>query len=370
MRRGLLKLSILAIAILGLPLLGVIFFDKPLMRYLEFPPKSRYVTHAPFSWAVFGLFWAFLIAILGPFIWQAWVAKKSPLHKPAPPKHPFPRWGWLGLGLLALFWTLAWTRFEWFAPLQEHTFFPLWFSYILTINAFTTYRRGSCVMKRTPLRFLLLFPYSALFWWLFEYLNRFVQNWFYILPREYTPLEYFFFASLSFSTVLPAVASSAELARSFFPGATRFSDAWKIDFGAKPRLMWLSLAFSCAALFVIGSIPNALYPFLWISPFVVYFSLEIIMEKKSIFPETSKGDWSNVISWALAALVCGFFWEMWNYHSLSKWVYKTPYVERFRIFEMPLLGYFGYLTFGLECAAAIHLYGGEDLVRSIRNSPT
>ena len=49
---------------------------------------------------------------------------------------------------------------------------------------------------------------------------------------------------------------------------------------------------------------------------------------------------------AMAALVCGFFWGMWNYYSYAKWVYAIPHVQRFRVFEMPVLGYVGYLPFG------------------------
>jgi hypothetical protein len=41
---------------------------------------------------------------------------------------------------------------------------------------------------------------------------------------------------------------------------------------------------------------------------------------------------------------------MWNYYSYAKWIYTIPYVQRFEIFEMPLLGYAGYLPFGLACA--------------------
>jgi hypothetical protein len=41
---------------------------------------------------------------------------------------------------------------------------------------------------------------------------------------------------------------------------------------------------------------------------------------------------------------------MWNYKSLARWVYIVPFVQRFHIFEMPILGYSGYLTFGIECA--------------------
>jgi hypothetical protein len=42
---------------------------------------------------------------------------------------------------------------------------------------------------------------------------------------------------------------------------------------------------------------------------------------------------------------------MWNFHSLARWEYAIPFVHRFPVFEMPVLGYAGYLPFGLECAA-------------------
>ena len=58
---------------------------------------------------------------------------------------------------------------------------------------------------------------------------------------------------------------------------------------------------------------------------------------------------------ALAALICGFFWEMWNQYSYPKWEYSIPYVQRFQIFEMPLLGYLGYLPFGLQCRVVADL---------------
>ena len=53
----------------------------------------------------------------------------------------------------------------------------------------------------------------------------------------------------------------------------------------------------------------------------------------------------------MAALVCGFFWELWNYRSLVHWEYSVPFVQRFQLFHMPVLGYAGYLPFGLECLA-------------------
>jgi hypothetical protein len=69
----------------------------------------------------------------------------------------------------------------------------------------------------------------------------------------------------------------------------------------------------------------------------------------------------------LAAVICGFFWEMWNSFSLAQWRYSIPFVHRFEIFAMPLLGYAGYLPFGLECAAVRDVM--EDLLPPDRAQP-
>jgi hypothetical protein len=59
----------------------------------------------------------------------------------------------------------------------------------------------------------------------------------------------------------------------------------------------------------------------------------------------------------LATLICGFFWEMWNSQASPGWSYAVPYINAQpylfggpvpRLFEMPLLGYLGYLPFGVE----------------------
>jgi hypothetical protein len=39
---------------------------------------------------------------------------------------------------------------------------------------------------------------------------------------------------------------------------------------------------------------------------------------------------------------------MWNYWSWPKWIYHTPGVQFLHVFEMPLLGYGGYVPFALE----------------------
>jgi hypothetical protein len=49
---------------------------------------------------------------------------------------------------------------------------------------------------------------------------------------------------------------------------------------------------------------------------------------------------------------------MWNFYSYPKWVYQIPWGNGFHIFEMPLLGYGGYLPFALELFSMYHLLVG------------
>jgi hypothetical protein len=42
-------------------------------------------------------------------------------------------------------------------------------------------------------------------------------------------------------------------------------------------------------------------------------------------------------------------WEFWNYWSGAKWVYAIPFFNFWKVFEMPLLGYLGFMPFALQC---------------------
>jgi hypothetical protein len=247
-------------------------------------------------------------------------------------------------------WILAWNRFAWFAPLQAFTFSPLWLAYIVVIQALTFRRTGTCLLIDRPLTLLKLFVLSAGFWWFFEYLNRFVQNWYYDGIGSLTPWEYFLFATLPFSTVLPAVLGTCDLLATF-PRLSAGLDTFIVLRPRQPKILaGIVLAAACAGLAGIGVRPDLLFPLLWLAPLLIITSLRTLSGQTTLFTDIGRGDWRQVCLLALAALICGFFWEMWNYYSQAKWIYTVPYVNRFKIFEMPILGYAGYLPFGLECA--------------------
>ena len=348
MQRFLLKFIILGAMLIGLPMMGILLAGYPVERYLEFPPESRYVVHAPFSWVAFFAYSIFILGFVLPFVIKG--LKKNDndsMEKPAG-RRPFPWWGWLGLVIGGMAWILAWTRFPWFATFQPHTFTPLWLSLILVINAVCYRQRGRCLMIGKPGYFLLLFPFSALFWWFFEYLNRFVQNWYYV-GTSFGAWEYFWYATLPFSTVLPAVLSVQYWMKDFDWIQSRFHNIYPINISHPKLLAGAALIASGVGLSGIGVWPNFLFPLLWVSPLLIVISLQTLLEEPHVLSDISRGNWQLVISSALAALFCGLFWETWNFYSMAKWKYSVPFVHRFLIFEMPLLGYAGYLPFGLEC---------------------
>jgi hypothetical protein len=343
------RLSVLALALVGLPLLGVALQGKPITLYLEFPPKTRYVTHASFSWLGFWACTAVTLGFVAPFVLQ-YLRKRQPFADKVRPRRPFPWWGWVGLAFGLAAWVLAWTRFPWFSTLQPHTFTPLWLSFILVVNGLSWGRRGRCLMIHQPRFFLLLFPLSSFFWWFFEYLNRFVHNWIYIGPGS-SGWEYVLYATIPFSTVLPAVLSLREWLL-FAPGIQRaYSDFRSAPWALRRDVTTIILLAAAAGLVGIGIWPSYLFPLLWISPLLMGMSLETLFGETHVLSSAlGEGDWRVAVSSALAALICGFFWEMWNFYSFSKWRYSIPLVQRFEIFEMPILGYGGYLPFGITCA--------------------
>lgn len=353
----LLKLAILSALLLGLPLLGTVISGEAVAPYLAFPPQTRDVPAAPFSPLIFA--GTAMIAILLLF-GLGWLVLRDRQHRPSSPPRQgrWPWWGWLGLATLTISWLLAWNRFAWFAAWEGATFTPLWLSYIVVINACTMRRCGHCLLHDRPRYLLGLLPLSALFWWYFEYLNRFVQNWHYVGTEEFSPTRYIIHASLAFATVLPAVMSTRDWLTSLLHPPAR---PLAIHPPARTvrRLGLVTLLFAASGLLGLGVWPAYLFPLLWVAPLLLLLAMQALAGEPPLLQQLRSQGWRVIYLPALAALQCGFFWEMWNGYSAAKWIYNVPFVHHLQIFEMPLLGYTGYLPFGVECAVIAMLLEGD-----------
>jgi hypothetical protein len=337
---------VLALALLiGLPLLGALPCRYDVGTLLDFPPLPPAHPDLPFDRHAFALGAVVFAATLFALASRVW--RGSPI-RPRPYRR-FPWWGHCSAVLLAGTWTLAWTRFDWFEPLQRHTFTPLWIGYIGVVNALTFRRVGECLLTRRPRYLLALFPLSACFWWFFEYLNRYVHNWYYMGVEVFTPVEYVAYASFAFSTVLPAVMSTAECLSTYprLEVAGKGLPALRARRVSRAGLIALAIAGAC--LVGLPCWPELLFPAIWVAPGVVMLGLLAALRMSSPIAGIARGDWRPLLIPAIAGLTCGLFWELWNSRSLAHWEYAIPWVGAYHVFEMPILGYAGYLPFGVEC---------------------
>jgi tetrahydromethanopterin S-methyltransferase subunit F len=266
-----------------------------------------------------------------------------------------PKWpshGWLGLALIAVFWSLNWgldgIRTHW-------GFFPMWLGYCLTVDALTFVRTGSSLLTRSHRAYAGLFVASVPAWWLFELINKRTQNWIYLDDGSIGPIEHALLASLAFSTVIPAVFGTAELVSSFrwvrrLPRGRRIAPTAGVLIGffvAGLVMLALTLAW-----------PRFFFPCVWLSVFFILEPLNYRLHYRTLLTHTSAGDWRAIVSLSTGVLICGLFWEFWNFWSFPKWIYDVPFVGFGHIFEMPVLGYGGYLPFALELFALYHLFAG------------
>lgn len=262
--------------------------------------------------------------------------------------------GWSGLILVAVFWPLNWFLS---GPRTHWGFFGLWLGYCLLVDGLVFIRSGTSLLTRSWCKYIGLFLISAPVWWLFELLNWCVQNWYYDGRELFTDLEYGILASIAFSTVIPAVFGTVELIASF---------DWlqKIKSGPviRPTRVVSTLFFITGwiMLALMLAWPRYFFPFIWLSIYFIMEPINIWRGNRNLAQRTQSGDWRPVIALWAGVLITAFFWEFWNFYSYPKWIYTVPdFVNCWHIFEMPLLGYGGYLPFALELFAIYHLIAGQ-----------
>lgn len=273
----------------------------------------------------------------------------------------FPKHFFIGIFLLTISWILNWSL----SGLRTHwAFFPLWFGYCLTVDGIVFRRTGTSLIRRSTKKYIYLFLISAPVWWLFELINSHTQNWLYDGKQFFSDWEYALYATFSFSTVMPAVFETSELISSF---------KWIEKFQKGPKVS--TTRNSINAIFVIGILmlasliifPKYFYVFVWLSLFFILEPINFKLKNRTLLWFTNKGDWRPVFSLWIGCLICGYFWEFWNYYSYPKWIYNVPFVEFAKVFEMPIIGFLGYLPFSLELfavysfiSALFSLHSGKD----------
>ena len=261
----------------------------------------------------------------------------------AVPRRRLPVYGYAGIAIMAAGEVLliAGVDFvaQWFTPI-------MWTGYILLLDGFVRMRKGTSLLSTYPKEFAILCVISIGSWEIFEGYNLLLRNWRYVnLPDNI--VERFAGYAWAFATISPAMFVTYEVLDIILPGR---------DTDDKPRLPD-GLFYGFVVLGALCLVVPLVWPSTWMTPLVwmgFAFLLDPIngrLGERSFLTEFFTGRYRSMPIMFLAGLICGFFWEFWNYWAATKWHYDVPYLGDVKLFEMPVLGFLGFMPFAVESFA-------------------
>ncbi|MFQ6115111.1 MAG: hypothetical protein ACE5NG_13690 [bacterium] len=253
-------------------------------------------------------------------------------------------YGWIGLFILAVseFLLIRNNSFvkTWFTPL-------MWSGYILFADALIYKLRGTSMITDKLSQFLFMLPYSVVCWLIFEAYNLHLQNWKYIgLPENLVARAIGY--AWSFATIFPGILFTSQLID--ISGIFDKIRVKKINLGHRTLyfIIVTGLLFLVVPTFMPAKVAAFLFGPIWIGFVFLLDPINYLKGGNSLFRRLENGQLNKLFSLFLAGLICGLLWEFWNYWATAKWVYIFPYLTAPKIFEMPLIGYLGFLPFAVE----------------------
>jgi hypothetical protein len=311
-----------------------------------------------FSPLYFGAASCAALVIVAFLIWPRWFGFRAeappPRDKPSGARLPW--WFWVGAALNVFCWGMMWFSPS---PLVKYLFTPMWWGFISVIDAVVYARTGGAsIYARLPKQMLALIAMSIAGWYFFEWLNYFVlENWVYPnSPAIFSEGEAYFWFTLTYTCVWPAIFEWYTLLRTFPRLVARWADGPRLSVGAVGLVLALALG-ACTGV-LVGLFPYLLFFTIWLGSLLILPAVMGLLRFWTPFSPIQRGNWTPLTLVALASLLTGILWEFWNHGSNAFlpgrnpnfWVYDIPYVNVIHLFsEMPLIGYVGYLPFGIQC---------------------
>lgn len=244
----------------------------------------------------------------------------------------------------------------------QHLYFFAWYPYLLLLDGLLLCLRGESWLFSRPRESLRLLTWSVTFWLVFEAFNLVLKNWRYagVLPHWWLRWPGY---ALAFATVLPGILLTARVlaAWGFWQGASGGrSRAWT---------SWqpLFLLLGAACLILPLTMPRYAFALVWLAFIFLLDPINDLLTGNSLTRRWLAGERQEIFCNLAAGLICGVWWEMWNFPAAAKWVYTLPVLNFGKIFEMPFLGYLGFLPFALEAAVMYNFY--QALEKRLLNTP-
>jgi hypothetical protein len=229
-----------------------------------------------------------------------------------------------------------------------------WVGYLLTFDGLLRTVAGVSLLRARPNRFIVAWLTSIPVWCLFDWINfYFMDAWRYHgLPPHFSQRLVGYF--IAFAAISPGMFLAAQLYQhlGFRRLRTRNASrnrlaAWTLILGVPAMLIGISVALALHA-----RDATVLNLVLWISLIYLLDPINRLMGAPSLLADWFAGRWGRTLALFAGGATCGFCWEFWNYWALAKWTYHLPFLGslgEYRYFEMPWLGFLGFLPFAAEC---------------------
>jgi hypothetical protein len=171
-----------------------------------------------------------------------------------------------------------------------------------------------------------------------------LKNWYYVNVIEISYLRWLGY-SISFATVLPGIFETFELLET-----TALLKKWLV----KPRRFSRATHKAIVITGIISLIlpvlyPRYCFPLVWCAFVLLLDPINYRWKAPSLLTCWENGNLRKPVLLMASGLICGVFWEFWNYWAATKWIYTVPFFEAFKVFEMTSAGFLGFIPFALEC---------------------
>lgn len=242
----------------------------------------------------------------------------------------------------------------------------------LALAGQTERRTGTSLLTKRSGYVLALFPVSALLGWLFHWLNLFLQLWIYPDADAESAIPFVLVRTLDYATLLPALLIGRQWLASWRPlldWSSRAQRPAQIHdqrplAPARAGLAAPWLALSGLGLTAAAVWPDWIWPLTWLSPLLLAMGLQAATGRPGPFAGIPRGDWSRILSPALAALLLGLLIQGWNQVVGPTWVFQLPLIQGLPLFGLPVPAYPGLLPLGL-----LGLWVADQLARPWRRRP-
>jgi len=229
-----------------------------------------------------------------------------------------------------------------------------WTGYILWIDGAIYSLRGRSLLRNNPAEFACLALCSIPLWLIFEAYNLRLDNWIYVgLPENWWARQLGY--GWAFATIWPAIFETAALLRALDWNSPQFGSAAERGRPLRPAfaaaLSLTGLALVTIPLLVPKQIGAYLFGAVWLGFIFLFEPINRLTGRASLWSDLSRGDSSRLRALLWSGVICGIFWEFWNWFAAARWFYTVPILQDWKIFAMPIVGYVRFPIFGVVCFA-------------------